>query len=111
MDAQVPAVVAVVVTTGPGPWLEEALSSLAAQDYGELSVLVLSTVEDDPGLTERVAGVLPDAFVRQLPGRPGYAAASIARTSARFPIFSPMDRPSCWRPGPPSRIDDLINKL
>ena len=48
MDAQVPAVVAVVVTTDPGPWLDEALSSLAAQDYEELSVLVLSTGEDDP---------------------------------------------------------------
>ncbi len=76
MDAQVPAVVAVVVTTGPGTWLEEALSSLAAQDYEEMSVLVLSTGEDDPEVTERVARVLPDAFVRHLPGRPGYAAAS-----------------------------------
>ena len=76
MDAQVPAVVAVVVTTEPGPWLEEALSSLAAQDYEELSVLVLSTVADDPEVTDRVARVLPDAFVRHLPGRPGYAAAS-----------------------------------
>ena len=76
MDAQVPAVVAVVVTTGPGPWLDEALSSLAAQDYEELSVLVLSTGEDDPEVTERVGRVLPDAFVRHLPGRPGYAAAA-----------------------------------
>ena len=49
MDAQVPAVVAVVVTTDAGPWFEEALSSLAAQDYGELSVLVLSTGDDAPG--------------------------------------------------------------
>jgi len=48
MDAQVPAVVAVVVTGGPGIWLEEALSSLAAQDYEEMSVLVLSAGEDDP---------------------------------------------------------------
>ncbi len=76
MDAQVPAVVAVVVTTDPGPWLEEALASLAAQDYGELSVLVLSTAEDDPEVVERVARVLPDAFVRHLPGRPGYGPAS-----------------------------------
>ena len=76
MDAQVPAVVAVVVTTDPGPWLDEALSSLAAQDYEELSVLVLSTGEDDPEVMIRVARVLPDAFVRQLPGRPGYAAAA-----------------------------------
>jgi GT2 family glycosyltransferase len=76
MDAQVPAVVAVVVTTGPGPWLEEALSSLAAQDYEEMSVLVLSTGEDDREVSDRVGRVLPDAFVRHLPGRPGYAAAS-----------------------------------
>ena len=76
MDAQVPAVVAVVVTTDPGPWLEEALASLAAQDYEELSVLVLSTGEDDPRVVERVARVLPDAFVRHLPGRPGYGPAS-----------------------------------
>jgi GT2 family glycosyltransferase len=76
MDVQVPAVVAVVVTTDPGPWLEEALASLAAQDYGELSVLVLSTAAEDPEVAARVARVLPDAFVRHLPGRPGYAAAS-----------------------------------
>ena len=76
MDAQVPAVVAVLVTTGPGNWLEEALSSLGAQDYEEMSVLVLSTGEDDPEVTETVARVLPDAFVRHLPGHPGYAAAS-----------------------------------
>jgi GT2 family glycosyltransferase len=76
MDAQVPAVVAVVVTTDPGPWLEEALRSLAAQDYEELSVLVLSTAEDDAEVSERVGRVNPDAFVRHLPGRPGYAAAS-----------------------------------
>ncbi len=76
MDAQVPAVVAVVVTTDPGPWFEEALSSLAAQDYGELSVLVLAAGDESAGVTERVGRILPDAFVRQLPGRPGYGAAS-----------------------------------
>jgi GT2 family glycosyltransferase len=75
MDAQVPAVVAVVVTTGASPWLEESLSSLAAQRYEELSVLVLVTGDGtDP--TERVGRILPEAFVRLLPGRPGYAAAS-----------------------------------
>jgi GT2 family glycosyltransferase len=75
MDPQVPAVVAVVVTTDPGPWFEGALSSLAAQDYGELSVLVLSAGRDGADVTERVARILPDAFVRHLPGRPGYGAA------------------------------------
>jgi len=75
MDAQVPAVVAVVVTTGRGPWLEETLASLAAQNYGELSVLVLVT-DDEFDPTVRVGRILPEAFVRVLPGRPGYAAAS-----------------------------------
>src|ERR1700679_1887561 len=75
MDAQVPAVVAVVVTTGESPWLEESLASLAAQQYEELSVLVLVTGGVvDP--TVRVGRILPEAFVRLLPGRPGYAAAS-----------------------------------
>src|SRR5580700_8683160 len=76
MDAQVPAVVAVMVTTDPGPWFEEALSSLASQDYQELSVLVLATGDETPGVTERVARVHPDAFVRHLPGRPAYGAAT-----------------------------------
>ena len=76
MDAQVPAVVAVVVTADPGPWFEEALSSLASQDYPELSVLVLLSGDDPDGTTERVGRILPDAFVRHLSGRPGYAAAT-----------------------------------
>ncbi len=76
MDAQVPAVVAVVVTTEPGPWFEEALSSLATQDYEELSVLVLATGDDGDGVTRRVGRILPDAFVRHLPDRPPYTAAS-----------------------------------
>jgi GT2 family glycosyltransferase len=76
MDAQAPAVVAIMVTTVPGPWFDEALSSLAAQDYQELSVLVLATGDDTPEVTERVGVVLPDAFVRHLPGRPGYGAAT-----------------------------------
>ena len=76
MDAQVPAVVVVLVATDPGPWFEEALSSLAAQDYQELSVLVLASGDDASGVSDRVGRILPDAFVRHLPGRPGYAAAT-----------------------------------
>jgi GT2 family glycosyltransferase len=75
MDAQVPAVVAVVVTTEPGPWFDEALASLAAQDYEELSVLVLVTGEG-PDPSDRVGRILPEAFVRHLPGEVGYAAAA-----------------------------------
>jgi GT2 family glycosyltransferase len=76
METQVPAVVAVVVTTAPGPWFEEALSSLGAQDYRELSVLVLSAGDDESGVVERVGRALPNAFVRHLPGRPGYGEAA-----------------------------------
>jgi GT2 family glycosyltransferase len=75
MESQVPAVVAVVVTTGTGPWLEQTLASLAGQNYVELSVLVLVT-GDGPDPTARVGRILPEAFVRRLPGRPGYGAAS-----------------------------------
>ncbi len=69
-----PAVVAVVVTRDPGPWFEECLAALGAQDYPELSVLVLvSGGSEDP--TARVAAVLPDAYVRRLPEDRGFGAA------------------------------------
>jgi GT2 family glycosyltransferase len=46
--------VAVVVTCNPGPWLEGCLGALAAQDYPDLSVLVIDAGSDeDP--TGRVA--------------------------------------------------------
>ncbi|MFN8050824.1 MAG: glycosyltransferase family 2 protein [Acidimicrobiales bacterium] len=63
----VPAVVAVVSTRNPGPWLEPMLESLAAQEYANLTVLVVDAGSlVDP--TERVAGVLPNAFVKRLDG-------------------------------------------
>ncbi len=77
MDAQVPAVVAVVVTADPGPWLDETLNSLARQDYTELSVLVLDN-GSGPDLSGRVGRILPNAFVSRLPEALGYAAASNA---------------------------------
>ena len=39
-------------------------------------MLVLAAGDDSIEVTERVGRVLPDAFVRHLPGRPGYGAAS-----------------------------------
>jgi len=70
-----PAVVAVVVTCDPGPWFEQALTSIAAQDYPNLSVLVIDAGSlDDP--TGTVAGVLPKAFVRRLGERTGFATAA-----------------------------------
>ncbi|MBA3655612.1 MAG: glycosyltransferase family 2 protein, partial [Actinobacteria bacterium] len=75
-DAEVvaPTVVAVVVTNDPGPWLEEALAALVAQDYPHLSLLVIDTGETD--VTPRVAATAPNAYVRRVAGRPGYAAAA-----------------------------------
>jgi len=74
MDARAPDVVAIVVTRDPGPWFEETLTALAAQDYKELSVLVLvSGGTEDP--TDRIARILPDAYVRRLDEDRGYGAA------------------------------------
>ncbi|MCU1462343.1 MAG: putative glycosyltransferase [Acidimicrobiales bacterium] len=59
-----PPVVAVVVVSDPGAWLEEALSALGAQDYPELSVLVLDAASPtDPA----IGRILPSAHYRRLP--------------------------------------------
>lgn len=70
-----PAVVAVVVCCDPGEWFDEALVALAAQDYPNLSVLVIDDASAvDP--TPRVAAVLPAAFIRRLPERVGWSLAA-----------------------------------
>src|ERR1022692_1320029 len=70
MESRAPAVVAVVVTTGPGPGLEATLASLVAQDYEELSLLVVAN-----GETEHVAALAPNAFFRALDENKGFGAA------------------------------------
>lgn len=70
-----PAVVAVVVTRDPGPWLERAVDALAAQDYSNLAVLFIDAASDtDP--TPRVARALPDAYVRRLDENRGFGASA-----------------------------------
>jgi len=70
-----PAVVAVVVTKDPGPWLEQAVEALAAQDYSNLAVLFIDSASDtDP--TPRVAAALPRAYVRRLDEDRGFGAAA-----------------------------------
>ncbi len=72
---EAPAVVTIVVTHNPGDWFEETLQTLADQDYANMSVLVLDAASDlDP--TERIASILPDAFVRRLPRNRGFAATA-----------------------------------
>ena len=75
MEMMAPQVVAVVVTCDPGAWFEEALAALATQDYEELSVLVLDAGSaEDP--TDRVAAVLPGAYVRRLGSNQGFGASA-----------------------------------
>jgi len=74
-EAQAPPVVVAVVTRDAGPWLEECLASLGAQDYPNLSVLVLAAGATDDVLA-RVAAVLPSAYVRRLEGDPGFGPAA-----------------------------------
>lgn len=70
-----PAVVAVVVAREPGAWFEESMEALAAQDYPNLSILVIdpaSAVE----VKSRVAVAAPGGFVRRLDDNPGFGAAA-----------------------------------
>ena len=70
-----PGVVAVVVASGPTPWLDEALVSLAAQDYPNLSVLVIDVGGDD-AIEARVAAMLPEAHLARMPAGTGFADAA-----------------------------------
>ena len=90
METRAPAVVAVVVTTGSGPGLEATLASLAAQDYAELSLLVVANGEAEH-VAARVAAVAPNAFVRVLADNRGFGAACndavLAVSGATFFLF------------------------
>jgi GT2 family glycosyltransferase len=70
-----PPVVAIVVTHNPGEWFEEALTSLAGQDYPALEVLVIDAASDHT-VASAVAGVLPKAHIKRLGANPGYGAAA-----------------------------------
>lgn len=72
-----PAVAVVMVACDPGDWLEESLSSLAAQDYDNFSVLVVD-VGDAGDLAPRVAAVLPQAHMSCSPGASFTEAANQA---------------------------------
>ena len=56
-------------------WFDDALASLVAQDYPNLSILVIDAASDkDP--TPRVARASRDVFVRRLGTDPGYGRAA-----------------------------------
>ncbi len=73
--ADAPPVVAVVVASDPGEHFAEMLASLGNQDYENLSVLVIDAGSDEP-IADRVAEVLPDAYLHRLTGDPGWSVAA-----------------------------------
>ena len=74
-EEQAPPVVAVVVASDPGPWFEECLEALGAQDYPNLDVLVVDAASHEE-LTARVAAVFPRAFILRQSERRGFSAAA-----------------------------------
>jgi GT2 family glycosyltransferase len=70
-----PPVVAVVVAHDPGPWFDETVASLAAQDYPNLSILVIDAASEAE-VKPRVGRAAPGAFVRRIEANPGYGAAA-----------------------------------
>jgi GT2 family glycosyltransferase len=70
-----PPVVAVVVARDPGPWFEEAMGALAAQDYPNLSILVVDAASAEE-VKPRVGRAAPGAFVRRLDDNPGFGGAA-----------------------------------
>ncbi len=70
-----PAVVAVVVAHDPGVWFEETMAALAAQDYPNLSILVVDAASAEE-VKPRVGQAAPGAFVRRLSENPGFGGAA-----------------------------------
>ncbi len=78
MEAQpqaAPPVVAVLVAHDPGSWFDELLATLAAQDYPNLSVLVIDAGSGG-NVAAAVAAQLPGAYVRRLDADPGFGPAA-----------------------------------
>lgn len=72
-----PPVVAVVVSSDPGPWLEECLVALLDQDYTNLSILVLDAGSTEP-IADRVAAVAPQVYLRRLERNDGFGPSANA---------------------------------
>lgn len=75
VDGDGPPVVAVVLVDRVSPYLEQTLASVAAQEYENLSVLVIDVADGSP-INDDVARILPDAFIHRMPARLGRAAAA-----------------------------------
>jgi GT2 family glycosyltransferase len=86
LRTEMPTVAAVVVTSDPGPGLEETLRSLGEQTYPSVTVLVVDAgSRDDP--TDRIRARLPAADVNRAPDRGFAVAANEALHTVRNATF------------------------
>ncbi|MGB9113534.1 MAG: glycosyltransferase family 2 protein, partial [Acidimicrobiales bacterium] len=76
-EEHAPPVVAVVVASDSGPWLEETLSSLAAQDYDNLTTIVVDA-GSERSLAPRVAKVTPTFYFARSDENRGYGPSANA---------------------------------
>jgi GT2 family glycosyltransferase len=72
-----PPVVAVVVASDSGPWLEQTLASLAAQNYDNLTTIVVDAASER-SLAARVAKVTPTFYFARLEENRGYGPSANA---------------------------------
>ncbi len=72
-----PPVVAVVVASDSGPWFERCLAALAAQDYSNLTALVVDAASSEP-LARRVAAIAPGFYVTRLDANAGFGPSANA---------------------------------
>jgi GT2 family glycosyltransferase len=63
-----------MVAHEPGPWFDDALAAVAAQDYPALEVVVVDAASTVP-VADRVRTVLPDATCVRLSTNPGFGRA------------------------------------
>jgi len=108
-----PPVVAVVVASDPGDWLEQTLAALGGQDYPNLSLLVID-VGTGGDLRPRVGAVVPDAYVRRLEAA-GYARAAnealVAVEGASYLLFCHDDAALLVPPGDEAALADALRAL
>lgn len=95
-----------MVASEPGEWFERTLESLADVEYDNFAVLVLDNASE-AGLAERIAPVLPSAFVKTLEPNQGFSgAANQVLTSvegASFYLFLHDDVELC-----PGAVTELV---
>jgi GT2 family glycosyltransferase len=76
-EEHAPPVVAVVVASDSGPWFERCLAALEAQDYLDLTTLVVDAASSEP-LAPRVAAVAPEFYLTRLEYNAGFGPSANA---------------------------------